>query len=79
MQKTRTSWLPLGLVALLFSALSATASTDSLDIELLKRTAGRTEGGIHVPILRRQKSKLQRRDGQAVSIGIGDYQDVYVQ
>ena len=52
-------------------------STGPLDIELLIRTTRRTEGGIDVPILRRQKSKLQRRDGQAVSAGISDYQDVF--
>ena len=79
MRKTQLSWLPLGLISLLFSALPVMADgTGALGNELLKRTTGRTEGGIDVPILRRQKSKLQRRDGQAVSVGIGDYQDVYV-
>ena len=80
MQKTQVSWLPLGLIALLLSTLPAVAdSMGALDIELPKRLVGRTERGIDIPILRRQKSKLQRRDGQAVSVGIGDYQDVYVQ
>ena len=80
MQKMQLSWLPLGLIALLLSTLPAVAdSMGALDIELPKRLVGRTERGIDIPILRRQKSKLQRRDGQAVSVGIGDYQDVYVQ
>ena len=51
-------------------------STGALGIELLKRTAGRTEGGIGIPILRRQKSKLQGRDRKVDSVGTDDYQDV---
>jgi hypothetical protein len=70
-------WLySLALVQLVAAAATLYERERSLD-EIAKRYTRRTPGGIHLPLVRRKLSNLERR-GTASAIGLGDNVDVYV-
>ncbi|KAF8184786.1 aspartic peptidase domain-containing protein [Pholiota molesta] len=68
-------WLySLALVQLVAAAATLYERERSLD-EIAKRYTRRTPGGIHLPLVRRKLSNLERR-GTASAIGLGDNVDV---
>ena len=70
-------WLPLCLIVLCW--LPVVVLSSSSDIQVLKRYAERrTNGGFHIPIMRKSASKMRRRGGQTGVIGLGDFQDQWV-
>ena len=67
----RALWLFLSSVSLISKVLSVSLP----DLRETKRT----EGGIHVPLYRRQGRSLLRRGESHAAIGFGDFKDKYVE
>lgn len=61
----------------LFTVISRCAALDVVRHELLKRHVTRTEGGVHLPLIRSETLTpgVEKR-GAASAVGLGNYVDV---
>jgi hypothetical protein len=44
--------------------------------EVVRRDAGHTNGGVHLPLHRRETPRVRRRDGDTGDTALGDFMDV---
>lgn len=59
----------------IFTLIFRCAALDVVDRELLMGHVRRTEGGVHLPLIRSETRTLEKR-GAASAVGLGDYVDV---